>query len=75
MSHYDIFYQLHQQDKPFIIANAWNVRSAQLIEKNGYAAIATSSGAIASSLGYDDGEKIPFQANVRPHSLISMNEL
>jgi len=60
MSHYDIFYQLHQQDKPFIIANAWNVRSAQLIEKNGYAAIATSSGAIASSLGYDDGEKIPF---------------
>jgi len=60
MSHYDIFYQLHQQDKPFIIANAWNVRSAQLIEKNGYAAIATSSGAIAGSLGYDDGEKIPF---------------
>ncbi|MGI8583754.1 MAG: isocitrate lyase/PEP mutase family protein, partial [Chitinophagaceae bacterium] len=31
-----------------------------LIENNGYDAIATSSGAIANSLGYEDGEKIPF---------------
>jgi 2-methylisocitrate lyase-like PEP mutase family enzyme len=60
MNHYDAFYKLHHQDKPFIIANAWNVKSAQLIENNGYAAVATSSGAIAGSLGYDDGEKIPF---------------
>jgi 2-methylisocitrate lyase-like PEP mutase family enzyme len=60
MSHYETFYQLHQQNKPLIIANAWNVRSAQIIEANGYEAIATSSGAIAGSLGYGDGEKIPF---------------
>jgi len=60
MNHYEAFYKLHHQDKPFIIANAWNVKSAQLIENNGYAAVATSSGAIAGSLGYDDGEKIPF---------------
>jgi 2-methylisocitrate lyase-like PEP mutase family enzyme len=60
MDQYETFYQLHQQSKPLIIANAWNVKSAQLIEKNGYEAIATSSGAIASSLGYEDGEKIPF---------------
>jgi 2-methylisocitrate lyase-like PEP mutase family enzyme len=60
MNNYEIFYQLHQQNKPFIIANAWNVKSAQIIENNGYDAIATSSGAIANSLGYEDGEKIPF---------------
>jgi 2-methylisocitrate lyase-like PEP mutase family enzyme len=60
MSNYDTFYQLHQQQKPLIIANAWNVKSAQLIEQNGYQAIATSSGAISNSLGYQDGEKIPF---------------
>ena len=60
MNHYETFYQLHQQNKPLIIANAWNVRTAQIIENSGYAAIATSSGAIAGSLGYDDGEKIPF---------------
>jgi 2-methylisocitrate lyase-like PEP mutase family enzyme len=60
MSNYEIFYQLHHQERPLIIANAWNVKSAQMIEQNGYAAIATSSGAISNSLGYEDGEKIPF---------------
>ena len=60
MNNYEKFYQLHHQEKPFIIANAWNVKSAQIIENNGFEAIATSSGAIANSLGYEDGEKIPF---------------
>ncbi|OQP40018.1 hypothetical protein A4H97_17530 [Niastella yeongjuensis] len=60
MNNYEIFLQLHQQPTPFIIANAWNVKSASRIEENGYKAIATSSSAIANSLGYEDGEKIPF---------------
>jgi 2-methylisocitrate lyase-like PEP mutase family enzyme len=60
MTQYERFYQVQQQNNPLIIANAWNVKSAQLIEKSGYAAIGTSSGAIASSMGYEDGEKIPF---------------
>lgn len=60
MNNYEKFLQLHHQEKPLIIANAWNVKSAQIIENNGYDAIATSSGAIADSLGYADGEKIPF---------------
>ncbi len=60
MNNYETFYQLHQLKKPLIIANAWNVKSAQMIEQNGYEAIATSSGAISNSLGYEDGEKMPF---------------
>ncbi|MEO8412640.1 MAG: isocitrate lyase/phosphoenolpyruvate mutase family protein [Ginsengibacter sp.] len=60
MNYYEQFYQLHQQQSPFVLANAWNVKSAQLIEKAGFKAIGTSSGAIANSWGYDDGEKIPF---------------
>ncbi|MFT3934094.1 MAG: isocitrate lyase/phosphoenolpyruvate mutase family protein [Chitinophagaceae bacterium] len=60
MTDYEKLYQLHHGDKPFILANAWNAKSAQLIEKAGFAAIGTSSGAIAESLGYPDGEKIPF---------------
>jgi 2-methylisocitrate lyase-like PEP mutase family enzyme len=60
MNNYEKFFQLHHQTAPFIIANAWNVKSAKLIEENGFKAIATSSGAIANSLGYEDGEKIPF---------------
>jgi 2-methylisocitrate lyase-like PEP mutase family enzyme len=60
MNNYDKFLGLHHQQKPLIIANAWNVKSAKLIEAQGFAAMATSSGAIADSLGYPDGEKIPF---------------
>lgn len=61
MNNYDKFHQLHHQQKPLLVANAWNAKSAQLIEKAGFDAIATSSGAIADSLGYKDGENIPFE--------------
>lgn len=60
MNQYQIFYDLHHQAQPLLLANAWNVKSAQIIEKAGFSAIATSSGAIANSLGYSDGEHIPF---------------
>ncbi|KAA5536175.1 isocitrate lyase/phosphoenolpyruvate mutase family protein [Taibaiella lutea] len=61
MDDYKKFHQLHHGPKTFLLANAWNVKSAQLIEQAGFEAIATSSGAIANSLGYEDGEKIPFR--------------
>ncbi|WP_345951352.1 isocitrate lyase/phosphoenolpyruvate mutase family protein [Mucilaginibacter sp. PAMB04274] len=61
MTSYETFYQLHYQSNPFLLANAWNAKSAQLIEATGFPAIGTSSGAIADSLGYADGEKIPFK--------------
>ena len=60
MNNYETFYQLHHNDTPLILANAWNVKSAQIIEQNGYDAIGTSSGAISNSMGYEDGEKMPF---------------
>jgi 2-methylisocitrate lyase-like PEP mutase family enzyme len=60
MNSYETFYRLHQQQEPLILANAWNVKSAQLLGQAGYKAIGTSSGAISNSLGYEDGEKIPF---------------
>ncbi|WP_428659388.1 isocitrate lyase/PEP mutase family protein [Runella sp.] len=61
MNNYETFYQLHHKETPLILANAWNVKSAQIIEQNGYDAIGTSSGAISNSLGYEDGEKMPFK--------------
>lgn len=33
MNQHEKFYQRHHQQSPFILANAWNVRSAQLIEE------------------------------------------
>ena len=60
MSNYELFTSLHKRGNPLLLGNAWNVPTAKLFEKNGYRAIGTSSLAIANSLGYEDGEKIPF---------------
>lgn len=54
------FTQLHQQPKPLVIANVWDVSSAKIAEKLGFQAIGTSSAAIAAALGYDDGECLAF---------------
>lgn len=55
------FLNLHQQSQPLLIGNIWDVKSAQLLEKAGYRAIATSSAAVANSYGYEDGEQLPFE--------------
>lgn len=54
------FKELHNQNKPLIIGNVWNVQSAKIYEKLNFDAIGTSSAAIAHSLGYEDGEQMPF---------------
>ncbi|MBX2946077.1 MAG: isocitrate lyase/phosphoenolpyruvate mutase family protein [Cyclobacteriaceae bacterium] len=60
MTKYLKFKELHQQTKPLIIGNVWNVQSAKVYEKLNFQAIGTSSAAIAHSLGYEDGEQMPF---------------
>lgn len=54
------FRHLHSQEKPLLIGNVWNVQSAKIYEKLNFQAIATSSAAIAHSLGYNDGEEMSF---------------
>jgi len=41
-----------------LLANAWDVASARILEEAGHAAIATTSAGIAYSLGYADGQRI-----------------
>lgn len=60
MTEYSRFKELHNQPKPLIIGNVWNVRSAKVFEKLAFQAIGTSSAAIAHTLGYEDGEQMPF---------------
>lgn len=60
MSQYKLFKDLHYQNTPLLLGNAWNVSSARILQDNGISAIGTSSSAIADTLGYDDGEQIPF---------------
>jgi 2-methylisocitrate lyase-like PEP mutase family enzyme len=50
--------RLHHTPKILVLPNAWDVTSARLLEEMGFPAIATSSAAIANSLGYPDGERI-----------------
>jgi 2-methylisocitrate lyase-like PEP mutase family enzyme len=50
---------LHHGDRPLVMPNAWDVASARSVETAGFAAVATTSGGVASSLGYPDGEAIP----------------
>ncbi len=50
---------LHHGERPLLLPNAWDAASAQVLETAGFPAIATSSSAVAASLGYRDGEAAP----------------
>ena len=54
------FKNLHNQKEPLLIGNVWDVPSAKAAEKLDLQAIGTSSSAIATLLGYRDGEEIAF---------------
>ncbi len=53
------FCALHDRRHVLLLPNAWDAGSARLFEDLGFAAIATTSGGVAWSLGYADGEQAP----------------
>jgi 2-methylisocitrate lyase-like PEP mutase family enzyme len=53
------FLRLHKGPGILLLPNAWDAASARIFETAGFSAIGTSSGAIAFSLGYPDGQRIP----------------
>ncbi|EII2511220.1 isocitrate lyase/phosphoenolpyruvate mutase family protein [Salmonella enterica] len=55
------FAELHNQHEPLLIANVWDAASAVAAQEAGYQALGTSSAAIAATLGYEDGQGIPFE--------------
>ena len=57
---FQTFNDLHQSTDLFILPNVWNAKSAIVFQEKGFPAIATSSAAVAGSLGYLDGEGMPF---------------
>lgn len=50
--------KLHHGPKILALPNAWDVVTARILEEVGHPAIATSSAAVAFSLGYPDGQRI-----------------
>src|SRR5215475_3719417 len=52
------FRALHHGARILLLANAWDVSSARVLEEGGVSAIATTSAGVAFALGYPDGQKI-----------------
>ena len=53
------FRALHDRSRVLLLPNAWDAASACVLADLGFAAIATTSGDVAWSLGYADGEETP----------------
>lgn len=62
MDSYTAFKALHQHKTPLLLANVWDAHTAHLAQEAGFAALGSSSHAIANMLGYEDGEAISFDA-------------
>lgn len=54
------FASLHQPGNPLILFNIWDAGSACAVAGAGAVALATGSASVAGSLGYDDGQALPF---------------
>src|SRR5579885_2349263 len=56
----ELFRRLHHERSILVLPNAWDVASARaLAAVDGCRALATSSAAVARSLGHEDGERAP----------------
>lgn len=62
----DLFRRFHQGPPILVLPNAWDVASAkQLAALPGCRALATTSGGVAESLGFEDGEQAPADEMIR----------
>lgn len=50
---------LHHGSPPLLLPNAWDVASARAVEEAGFPVVATSSSAVAESLGLSDADSMP----------------
>lgn len=50
--------ELHRGEEPLVLVNVWDAASACIVEQAGFPAIASSSAAVANTLGAPDGQKV-----------------
>src|SRR4051812_1456893 len=55
----DLLRSLHRPGAPLLLPNAWDVATARAVVAAGFPVVATSSGAVAATLGYEDHEGAP----------------
>jgi 2-methylisocitrate lyase-like PEP mutase family enzyme len=56
----ELFRNKHRGPRLLLLPNAWDAMSARVFVAAGFDAIATTSGGVAWSLGYTDGEQTPW---------------
>src|SRR5258708_32742485 len=56
----ELFRNKHRGPRLLLLPNAWDAMSARVFAAAGFDAIATTSGGLAWSLGYADGEQAPW---------------
>jgi 2-methylisocitrate lyase-like PEP mutase family enzyme len=71
----DRFRALHQQDRPLLLANAWDAGSAKLLQWLGFQALATTSSGFGASLGRRDYSVGREEALAHCAALIQATEL
>src|ERR671930_1328103 len=55
----ELLRSLHRPGDPLLLPNAWDVATARAVVANGFPVVATTSGGVAASLGYEDHEGAP----------------
>ena len=55
----ETFRELHHGSSPLVLPNVWDAVSARAFVAAGFVALATSSSAVAATLGYADGQETP----------------
>jgi 2-methylisocitrate lyase-like PEP mutase family enzyme len=60
----EAFRAMHDRKRILVLPNAWDAASARIFEAAGFGAVATSSAAVANSLGYADGQDAPIDEMV-----------
>src|SRR3954468_13965832 len=55
----DLLRSLHRPGDPLLLPNAWDVATARAVVAAGFPVVATTSGGIAGTLGYEDHEGAP----------------
>lgn len=57
----DVLRSLHRPGDPLLLPNAWDVATARAVVAAGFPVVATTSGGVAASLGYEDHERAPVE--------------
>ena len=52
----ELLRSLHRPGAPLLLPNAWDVATARAVVAAGFPVVATTSGGVAATLGYEDHE-------------------